>query len=193
MLRDYNIKKGETQLTNKYDSLRLRCNLSLVEAMITKDANSRPDIEYVMRHPIFWTHKKMIDFIDDVSNFVHQPSSENEALCNTCVDKLEENYFPKISNDSPDGWFSLLDEKLKPFFTEHYKHHKDKAIKLIRILRNCKHHYYEKKFEQAVKEHIGEMPNDFMIYWLNVFPTLINEMRDAFADLQDKVNFKGYF
>ncbi len=192
-LKNHRIKKEITQFQDKYDSLRLQCNLSLVKCMIAKDPQLRPNVAYILAHPIFWTHKKMIDFIDDVSNFVNKPTLTNQATVDSCVGKLETNYFPKISNGSPDGWFSSLDSKLKPFFLQRYKNHKSEAIKLVRTIRNFKHHYHETTFDQDVKARIGEIPDGFMRHWLKSFPTLINEMRDAFLDLKTEQPFKAYF
>lgn len=194
-LKDFYVKTGEPKFEEKYENLRLQCNLSLIKTMVAKEPNVRPNVEYILAHPIFWTHKKMIDFIDEVSNFVYKPTPENDALCSSCVEKFERNCFPKLSNGSPDGWFGSLDSTLQPIFTQRYKNHKaqDKAIMLVRTLRNYKHHYHEKNFESDVKQHIGEMPNEFMTYWLRIFPFLINEMRDAFGELQQNDSFKEYF
>lgn len=192
-LKNRLIRNGEPQLRDEYDSLRLQCNLALVENMIAKDPNIRPNTEYILAHPMFWNHRKMIAFIDEVSNFVTNPVPSNKELCDKLVAKLERNLFPKISKGSPDGWFGSLDSTLKPIFLKRYKEaDKNKAIELVRKIRNFKHHYTEPNLVQ-IKAHIGELPDAFMTFWLKMFPSLINEMRDAFDDLKSQESFKCYF
>ncbi len=193
-LWDNNIVEGHTQLKEKYDSLRLQCNLLLLELMLAKDPKVRPDAEHILAHPIFWTYEKMLDFIVKISDFVNKPTEPYIETCKGCIKKLEENYFPKISHGSQDGWFSLLDSTLKPIFVQCYKKdQKDKALMLIRTIRNYKHHYHESTFDSVIKAHIGKIPDVFMTYWLKHFPTLVNEMRDAFDDLKTETSLSSYF
>lgn len=121
-----------------------------------------------------------------------KPIPSNQNLCDDCVVNLERN-FRQFLDSSPDGWFGLLDGTLKPIFLKRFTHdEKFKAVALVRKICNLKHHYNEQNYA-VIKAYIGEMPDSFMKYWLKIFPSLINKMRDAYDDFKVLTSFKKYF
>lgn len=177
--------------------LRQRCNLSLINEMIAKNPVDRPEIDYIKAHPIFWSYQKMIDFIEEVSNFVEKPPGYAKKQNDECVEKLEKNYFPKISSaDAPEqGWLIKIkdkDFKEHQVFKRRLESSKISAIKLVRLIRNFSNHFHEEQ-NKELKEFVGFKPKGFMQYWLKCFPSLLNEMRDAFVELKDEECLKQYY
>ncbi len=195
-LHEHNIKMGTTQILTDNFTLSLKCNIELVTRMIAKSTSKRPDTEYILAHPIFWSHQKMIDFILEVSNISHRPCGVMKYKVARCFKKFEKTYFPKISNNSQLelGWFASLGSDVRRVFMDaNYDIMNISAIKLVRLIRNLNNHYNEIYFNNEISYMIGERPHEFVTFWLEHFPTLINELREAFSELSGKSCLKQFY
>ncbi len=171
--------------------------------MVAKCPKDRPDIEYILSHPILWNSRKMIDFITQISNFVHETTTNPNKLHSaldiqkqTCIKLLDEKYFqPNGPYEPINGWFVSLDDKLLNIFKQNkrIKNKHGSMIKLVRLIRNFHNHYHEKTFEQEIRSHLGDIPEPFMKYWLQRFPNLINDLKLAFESLKDEDCLKYFY
>eukprot|EP00871_Galdieria_phlegrea_P004991 jgi/Galph1/5493/GphlegSOOS_G4162.1 len=180
--RDGRICKGE------YDILELeRLNFweakHLIEKMIALSPEERPSARQVLRHPLFWSDSKKLNFLVDVSDrlsFLKSKSWQREArelvslfekTCQVCIENEE---MTSLS------WASKMDiSVLKALNGRHYD--RTCVSDLLRLIRNKRSHYNE--LPQEVQQLLGVLPSsssdpyqnrhNFWCYFQSRFPKLL--------------------
>ena len=183
--RQSNIMSGRydlSKLTDEDDLLGIR---ELVSAMISKDAQLRPPPSAILLHPLFWSKEKILGFFLDVSDRIEK---ENE---NSCL----------ILQNLENG--SQKDEVVKQDWRNHicpevaldlrkYRTYKGNSVRdLLRALRNKKNHYRELTPEAQTS--LGEIPNQFVYYWISRFPKLLPYTWSKFEQVKEEPIFSKYY
>ncbi|KAG9555499.1 kinase-like protein, partial [Aureobasidium melanogenum] len=138
-MRELNIKKNNLQNMHKLDlgsdSEEPR---QLITAMLAHNPEDRPSAQQVLCHPFFWSPKKRLDFLCDVSDhFEHEPRDPpSPHLC------YLESYSDMVISTSKDkDWQRKLDRQFLDTLGKQRKYNGTKMLDLLRALRNKKNHY----------------------------------------------------
>ncbi|EKE40083.1 hypothetical protein ENUP19_0275G0018 [Entamoeba nuttalli] len=158
LVRQNNILKGiciktECSFDNLYQSEFIAC----FNGMNKKSPNERITIEEVLSHPLFWSCKKRLEFIQKVSDII-------------IADK---NYTISKRLDSA-GVAIQWDKELSPIILQTINKYRiydfNHTIDLLRVIRNESHHYYT--LPQEEKDLYGTFPDGFYKYFHFKFPSL---------------------
>lgn len=139
--------------------------------MISKNPDSRPTAAAVIKHPIFWSEKTMLNFLVSVSNVADQPSVNSKL--SQIIDKIENCQLLKPYYEPPTskGWIRFLCKDVQNYVSgigcKRKPYKGDLFFDLVRAIRNMQTHY--RVLQDNVQRAVGEMPNLFMKYWLTRF------------------------
>nr|XP_013098827.1 unnamed protein product [Stomoxys calcitrans] len=154
----------------------------LISDMIHRDPQCRPPAKCIGNHPTFWTDKKILAFLQDVSDRVEKLQFNVEPL-----KSLEKNGTIVVLED----WNIHLD----PIITEDlrkFRGYMGASVRdLLRALRNKKHHYHE--LSDEMQNILGSIPHEFTNYWISKFPYLISHAYHAFSICSNEPIFKSYY
>lgn len=153
--------------------------------MTQTDPAKRPTAADVLKHHAFWPQTLALNFLQDLSNCLEG------VLVDTTMDVCAKR-FESLSLTLP--WFmktgSVIREKFDPHQTwenalcEVIKDHalrrtgKRRAYdftlscKLLRFIRNLHNHFTT--LPNLVRQEVGSLPDQFLVYWLERFPLLID-------------------
>jgi serine/threonine-protein kinase/endoribonuclease IRE1 len=163
-MREVNIRKGIMDL-GKLEVLgdyAYEAN-DLIGSMLEKDPKMRPSARQVLAHPFFWSPKKRLNFLCDVSD-----------------------HFEKEIRDPPSWALSRLEAEaavcrndfLKPLgkdfvdsLGKQRKYTGNRLLDLLRALRNKKNHYED--MSDSLKKHVGPLPEGYLSFWTRKFPDLL--------------------
>lgn len=163
--------------------------IHLILYMVAFDPDQRPTARSVKNHHIFWDEQRVINFLLNVSNCAERPSKGSHV--DSCVQELDngkwfQHLFPNTNRDESCDWSRLLCKTVKRHLN--WKHPNrvvsyktDSVMQLLRFIRNLYTHYNTLPY--VVRQALGPMPNDFLIYWLNRFPFLIEVLFIVFEKM----------
>ncbi|RWS26312.1 serine/threonine-protein kinase/endoribonuclease IRE1-like protein [Leptotrombidium deliense] len=179
--RQSNILKNEWSLNLLIDEEEfLKSNL--IESMISSNPNERPTVESVLKHPLFWSKDKQLQFLQDISDRI-----EKEAVDADVVRCLERGGFDVVKGDWKRHICLELQGDLRKF-----RSYKGNSVRdLLRALRNKRHHYRELPAE--VQLSLGSIPDEFLTYFTSRFPRLIVHCYVAFQAFKFEDLFKMYY
>ena len=163
-LVDYNITQG------KYDFSRLQeskdfISLNLIEKMIATDPQTRPTVDLVLKHPKFWTGKKISSFFVEVNHLIHsevegaQVSGELERGSDEVITSV--NWVNELEMMVEADNILLIGNKYKA----------ETLSDLIRAICDYSNHYNQP--DRTHKSTSGVLHNKFIDYWLLKFPKLL--------------------
>ncbi|KAG9555664.1 kinase-like protein, partial [Aureobasidium melanogenum] len=190
-MRELNIKKNNLQNMHKLDlgsdSEEPR---QLITAMLAHNPEDRPSAQQVLCHPFFWSPKKRLDFLCDVSDhFEHEPRDPpSPHLC------YLESYSDMVISTSKDkDWQRKLDRMFLDTLGKQRKYNGAKMLDLLRALRNKKNHYEDMSAD--VKKRVGSLPEGYLQYFTTRFPTLLMACFWAIKDCRVETNarFRSYY
>jgi serine/threonine-protein kinase/endoribonuclease IRE1 len=164
-MREVNIRKGEYNLA----PLEVLGDFSyeakdLIASMIDKEPKRRPSAKQVMAHPFFWSAKKRLNFLCDVSDHFEKeqrdpPSYALMELEGWAPDVCHGDFLKTLSKDFVD---SLGKQR---------KYTGTRLLDLLRALRNKKNHYED--MPEKLKKDVGPLPEGYLSYWTRKFPNLL--------------------
>ncbi|ODN01593.1 Serine/threonine-protein kinase/endoribonuclease IRE1 [Orchesella cincta] len=144
---------------------------------------SRPPLEAVLSHPIFWSNEKILNFFQDVSDRIEKESESSFPV----LRRFEIDAKEIVMTDWRDHICTHVAMDLRK-----YRTYKGESIRdLLRALRNKKNHYRELTIE--AQESLGHIPNEFVNYWISRFPSLLPYTWVMFECLKQEHVFRGYF
>jgi len=156
---------------------------SLVEQMISSRPSDRPPLQSVLRHPLFWSQERILSFFLDVSDRVEK---ETEETCRL-LRNLETGGTPIVRNDWRDHICPEVAMDLRK-----YRTYKGNSVRdLLRAMRNKKNHYRELTTEAQAA--LGNIPNEFVNYWLFRFPLLLPHVWIKFERAKVDPIFQKYY
>eukprot|EP00095_Tigriopus_kingsejongensis_P001876 maker-scaffold70_size417918-snap-gene-2.12 protein:Tk01876 transcript:maker-scaffold70_size417918-snap-gene-2.12-mRNA-1 annotation:"hypothetical protein DAPPUDRAFT_305906" len=155
---------------------------SLVEQMIHQEQGCRPTAKAVLRHPLFWSKEKVLNFLQDVSDRVDKEDSDSAIVL-----ALERNKIDVVRGN----WHDNLDPIIQEDLGKHRSYNGKSVRDLMRALRNKKHHYNE--LPPETKMTYGRIPDQYVLYWTRRFPKLLNHSWHAMHCIKNEPTFVKYF
>ncbi|EFO27881.2 IRE protein kinase [Loa loa] len=179
--RQANIMQGEYSLKLLTTTGNLMA-VKLIEATLRRDPLLRPMSSTLAIHPFFWNKEHQLRFFMDVSDRIEK-LSENSFL----LRRIEENARCAIGFNWRQAICPVLAIDLRKFRT--YKG--NKVRDLLRAMRNKKHHYQELPTE--VQQSLGQVPDQFVTYFTDRFPQLLQHTYDAMICCANEHAFARYY
>ncbi|XP_036387862.1 serine/threonine-protein kinase/endoribonuclease IRE1-like [Megalops cyprinoides] len=134
----------------------------LIVRMLSFEPKSRPTAETVLHHPLFWDSWQQLDFMQEISDLLEYGKDT--------VTHLEENSADVVKGD----WTKHITDGLMEDLQRRRRYDGCKVQHLLRAIRNCKHHYSDKR-----KEEMGSIPEGLVSYFTTRFPTLLLHTYEA--------------
>ncbi|EGW35193.1 uncharacterized protein SPAPADRAFT_133040 [Spathaspora passalidarum NRRL Y-27907] len=168
-LREGNIIKGDYDLT----LLKIRCPndkfeaTDLISSLINHEPALRPNTSKILKHPLFWSSGKRLEFLLKVSDRfeVERRDPPSELLL-----KLEEKA-RKVHNGD---WHKRFDTEFMDNLGKYRKYNKDKLMDLLRAIRNKYHHFND--MPESLQSKMSPLPDGFYKYFNDKFPHMLMEI-----------------
>ncbi|XP_054160435.1 serine/threonine-protein kinase/endoribonuclease IRE1-like [Oppia nitens] len=155
---------------------------SLINAMIASDPKDRPNIESVVKHPLFWTPSKALQLLQDVSDRI-----EKEPVDSPVVLTLERGGLDVCRGD----WRRHISIELQADLKKFRSYRGSSVRDLLRAMRNKRHHYRELPHE--VQQSLGSIPNQFVEYFTTRYPRLLIHSYIALQMCRNEDIFDTYY
>lgn len=190
--RDENIEINKSSLNefklHRDDSdpeirLAIMCN-NLVQAMINPSADKRPSISSVLRYPLFWSKKKQLQFLSDVSDRLEGDKIGLDR-------KIEESRQKVIGYGWKESLSDTFRRELESASSKKRSYNEKRLKDLLRLIRNKKNHF--KECSDELKSDFGELPNGFMDYFSTRFPELVPHVYKTMQSLKNETTFMEYY
>ncbi|KAL5606441.1 uncharacterized protein BROUX77_003634 [Berkeleyomyces rouxiae] len=164
-MREVNIRKGQYNLDHLEVLGEFRYEAEdLIKAMLNADPKQRPPAHEVLAHPFFWSPRKRLAFLADVSDhFEKEPRDPpSEAL-----QELERH----ASNITKGDFLRALPREFTESLGKQRKYTGTRLLDLLRALRNKKNHYED--MSDSLKRTVGSLPDGYLSFWTVKFPMLL--------------------
>ncbi|KOS21217.1 Serine/threonine-protein kinase ppk4 [Escovopsis weberi] len=164
-MREVNIRKGTYNLAplDALGDFAFEAK-DLIASMLKPDPKSRPAAKDVMSHPFFWSAKKRLAFLCDVSDhFEKEPRDPpSPALAEL------EGYAWEITKGD---FLRLLPREFVDSLGKQRKYSGGRLLDLLRALRNKRNHYED--MSESLKRSVGSLPEGYLSFWTVKFPMLL--------------------
>jgi len=181
-MREVNIRKGNYNLK----PLEVLGDYSfeamdLIGSMLEAEPKRRPSAIQVMSHPFFWSAKKRLAFLCDVSDhFEKEPRDPPSAAL------LElEKWAPDVCRSD---FLKPLGKEFVDSLGKQRKYTGTRLLDLLRALRNKRNHYED--MPESLKKVVGHLPEGYLSFWTRKFPNLLitcwNVVYDIRWDEEDR-------
>lgn len=189
-MREYNIISNKKDLKGLRENMKDRSLIyeavNLLNKMLNQIPDKRPTAENVLKHPLFWSRAKKLEFLLKVSDRLEIESKDPPS---DIIQKLEGNSKRIIPHHD---WCKFLDEQFLENLTKYRKYQKDKVIDLLRAIRNVYHHFND--LPEDIREKMGTLPNGFYDYFSEKFPHILMEVHNVVSrTMKDESTFNDYF
>ncbi|KAI9158019.1 Serine/threonine-protein kinase ppk4 [Paramyrothecium foliicola] len=136
----------------------------LIESMLQADAKMRPNAKDVMSHPFFWSAKKRLAFLCDVSDHFEKEPRDPPSPALT---ELERHAASVTKGD----FLRQLPREFVDSLGKQRKYTGSKLLDLLRALRNKRNHYED--MPDSLKRTVGPLPDGYLAFWTVRFPMLL--------------------
>ena len=187
-LREGNIIKGEYDLSllmekcpnDRYESI------DLISKIISHDPSQRPNTGKILKHPLFWSFSKRLEFLLKVSD---RFEIEKRDPPSPLLLKLEE-HAKAVHNGN---WHKLLnDDEFMDNLGKYRKYSPEKLMDLLRAMRNKYHHYND--MPESLQLKMAPLPDGFYKYFNDKFPKLLMEIYYVVEEnFRNEHVFKEYY
>ena len=146
----------------------------LVKEMLESNENDRPSAAKALEHPLFWSNKEKVDFLEVVGNQkeFECPRSKRHPSSLTKVEQDLEKRFSIIVKRT--DWNSSTDmNKIYQEMKRRRKYRTSSGVELVRFIRNTYVHYRDNTFGTPTP--IEQMLFDDFVF-LKCFPDLVIEV-----------------
>jgi serine/threonine-protein kinase/endoribonuclease IRE1 len=186
-MREVNIRKG-------YFNLGLLDVLGdfaweakdLIGAMLNSDPKRRPSARDVMAHPFFWSAKKRLAFLCDVSDHFEKEPRDPPSPALATLESF-------ASGVTKGDFLRILPKDFVDSLGKQRKYTGSRLLDLLRALRNKKNHYED--MPDSLKRSVGPLPDGYLAFWTVKFPKLLlvcwNVVYDVEWDSTDR--FREYY
>lgn len=164
-MREVNIRKGKYSLDH-LESLGDFANEAhdLIASMLSANPKERPTARDVMAHPFFWSAKKRLSFLCDVSDHFEKeprdPPSES-------LQELER-WAPEVVKGD---FLRHLPKEFVDSLGKQRKYTGTRMLDLLRALRNKRNHYED--MPESLRKAVGPLPDGYLGFWTRRFPNLL--------------------
>ena len=186
-MREVNIRKGAYDLTPlevlgdyAYEAK------DLISSMLAPDPKQRPQAHQVMAHPFFWSPKKRLNFLCDVSDHFEKEKRDPPT---TALKELE-SYAPSVCGAD---FLKPLGKEFVDSLGKQRKYTGTRLLDLLRALRNKKNHYED--MSDKLKQDVGPLPDGYLGFWTRRFPNLLITCWNVVYEVQwdETDRFKEYY
>lgn len=186
-MREVNIRKGNY-------SLRLLDVLGdyafeakdLIGSMLNLEPKLRPPARGVLAHPFFWSPKKRLNFLCDVSDHFEKEKRDPPSPALLSLEAWAEEV-------CRGDFLKHLGKDFVESMGKQRKYTGTKLLDLLRALRNKKNHYED--MPDKLKETVGPLPEGYLSFWSRKFPNLLITCWNVVYDVQweDTDRFREYY
>ena len=164
-MREVNIRKGNYNL-RPLDALGDFAYEAedLIESMLQADPKRRPNAKEVMSHPFFWSAKKRLAFLCDVSDHFEKEPRDPPS---PALMELERHAASVTRGD----FLRQLPREFVDSLGKQRKYTGSKLLDLLRALRNKRNHYED--MPDNLKRTVGALPDGYLGFWTLRFPMLL--------------------
>ncbi|KAI9640901.1 bifunctional endoribonuclease/protein kinase ire1 [Ciborinia camelliae] len=158
----------------------------LIASMLSREPKSRPIASQVMAHPFFWTAKKRLNFLCDVSD--HFEKEKRDPPSPALVEL--ERWAPDVCHGD---FLKPLGKEFVDSMGKQRKYTGTRLLDLLRALRNKKNHYED--MPDKLKKDVGPLPDGYLSFWTRKFPNLLIVCWNVVYEVEwDQVDrFKEYY
>jgi serine/threonine-protein kinase/endoribonuclease IRE1 len=186
-MREVNIRKGKYSLEHLESLGDFAYEADdLIRSMLQPSPKDRPSAREVMAHPFFWSPKKRLSFLCDVSDhFEKEPRDPPSWKL-----KVLEEYAPEVVK----GDFQKhLPKEFIESLGKQRKYTGDRLLDLLRALRNKRNHYED--MPESLRKAVGPLPDGYLGFWTRRFPNLLICCWNVVYDAGDWDNdrFREYY
>lgn len=186
-MREVNIRKGiySLELLDILGDFAFEAR-DLIGSMLHANPKLRPTARDVMSHPFFWSYKKRLSFLCDVSDhFEKEPRDPpSPALAEL------ESHAPEVVRGD---FLKHLPREFVDSLGKQRKYTGARMLDLLRALRNKRNHYED--MPESLKKTVGSLPDGYLAFWATRFPNLLivcwNVVYDLRWELTDR--FREYY
>ncbi|KAF4460347.1 IRE kinase [Fusarium albosuccineum] len=175
-MREVNIRKGNYNL-DLLDSLGDFAfeAKDLIGSMLQADPKNRPSAKDIMAHPFFWSAKKRLAFLCDVSDhFEKEPRDPPSPP----LMELERHAAGITRHD----FLRVLPAAFVDSLGKQRKYTGSKLLDLLRALRNKRNHYED--MSESLKRIVGPLPEGYLAFWTVKFPMLLLTCWDVVYEVE---------
>ncbi|KAH6698364.1 hypothetical protein BKA61DRAFT_497151 [Leptodontidium sp. MPI-SDFR-AT-0119] len=164
-MREVNIRKGQHNLgplevlgDYAYEAK------DLIGSMLKADPKQRPQARQVMAHPFFWSPKKRLSFLCDVSDHFEKEPRDPPSFALAELEKQA----PYVCRQD---FLKHLGKDFVESMGKQRKYTGTRLLDLLRALRNKKNHYED--MSDKLKKDVGPLPDGYLSFWTRRFPNLL--------------------
>ncbi|KAI9053381.1 hypothetical protein LZ554_002340 [Drepanopeziza brunnea f. sp. 'monogermtubi'] len=186
-MREVNIRKGLHNL----EPLQVLGDYAyeakdLINSMLMANPKERPSALNVMAHPFFWSPKKRLNFLCDVSDHFEKEPREPPS---DALTELERHASAVCRQD----FLRHLGKEFVDSMGKQRKYTGTRLLDLLRALRNKKNHYED--LSDKLKEHVGPLPDGYLSFWTRKFPNLLITCWNVVYNVEwdDTDRFREYY
>ncbi|KAL5345505.1 bifunctional endoribonuclease/protein kinase ire1 [Pseudogymnoascus australis] len=164
-MREVNIRKGEYKLSplDVLGDYAFEAT-DLIRSMLEQLPKARPTAKQVMSHPFFWSPKKRLNFLCDVSD--HFEKEKRDPPSDALIEL--ERWAPEITRGD---FLKPLGKEFTDSLGKQRKYTGARLLDLLRALRNKKNHYED--MSDKLKKDVGPLPEGYLSFWTRKFPNLL--------------------
>jgi serine/threonine-protein kinase/endoribonuclease IRE1 len=164
-MREVNIRKGKFSLRplDVLGDYAFEAK-DLISSMLAPEPKLRPLAHQVMAHPFFWSPKKRLSFLCDVSDHFEKETRDPPSLA---LQELER-WAPEICHSD---FLKPLGKEFVDSLGKQRKYTGTRLLDLLRALRNKKNHYED--MTDQLKKSVGPLPEGYLSFWTRKFPNLL--------------------
>jgi serine/threonine-protein kinase/endoribonuclease IRE1 len=186
-MREVNIRKGKYSLQHldmlgdyAYEAR------DLIASMINANPRERPNAHDVMAHPFFWSPKKRLSFLCDVSDHFEKEQRDPPS---PALQKLEDCAPHVVHSD----FLKQLPKDFVDSLGKQRKYTGSRLLDLLRALRNKRNHYED--MPDSLKRTVGSLPEGYLGFWTRKFPNLLVACWNVVYDLRwdETDRFREYY
>jgi serine/threonine-protein kinase/endoribonuclease IRE1 len=164
-MREVNIRKGKfnLRLLEVLGDYAFEA-MGLITSMLAPEPKLRPQARQVMAHPFFWSAKKRLNFLCDVSDHFEKEKRDPPS---PALQELER-WAPEVCRGD---FLRSLGKEFVESMGKQRKYTGTRLLDLLRALRNKKNHYED--MSDKLKKDVGPLPDGYLSFWTRKFPNLL--------------------
>lgn len=186
-MREVNIRKGNYDLSplDVLGDYAFEAK-DLILSMLDTDPKRRPNARQVMAHPFFWSTKKRLNFLCDVSDHFEKEIRDPPS---PALIELEK-WAPEVCRGD---FLKHLPRDFVDSLGKQRKYTGTRMLDLLRALRNKKNHYED--MSDKLKKEVGPLPDGYLFFWTTKFSNLLITCWNVVYDVQwdDTDRFRDYY
>jgi serine/threonine-protein kinase/endoribonuclease IRE1 len=136
----------------------------LIDSMLRREPKHRPTATEVMSHPFFWSAKKRLAFLCDVSDHFEKEPRDPPS---PALQELER-HAPQVTRGD---FLRTLPRDFVDSLGKQRKYVGSRLLDLLRALRNKRNHYED--MPDSLKRTVGPLPDGYLSFWTTKFPNLL--------------------